>query len=182
MSRGNSPARMWPTTAGRPASAAATFTTSRSEVAPLAPNRLESATTRSELPLTAASPTGASPTRTAATRARFGSLTSRAAAKHSRSSLARAVTHSCVPSAAVVTRTGWQPASTVATTDAAGSVSARRRSITVSVPSDSAPPGPAMGLAAPVPRAAISLVAYSQRPPGDTVMPTGASSRGMLPT
>lgn len=57
--------------------------------------------------------------------------------RQSISSLARAVIQTCVPFAVVITRTGWQPAFTVATTECAGSVSARRRLISVSVPGGS---------------------------------------------
>ena len=80
-----------------------------------------------------------------------------------RSSLARAVTQTCVPFAAVTTRTGWQPASTVATTECAGSVSARCKSISVSVPAGSSGTIPA--------RAA--WLAERAGPPADALMPTG---------
>ncbi len=88
------------------------------------------------------------------------------------------MTQTSVPSLDVITRTGWQPASTVATTDAAGSVSARRRETAVSVPC------PASSLLDEVALvgSAISLVAYSQRPSGETASPTGASPSGMAPT
>src|SRR5580693_9263243 len=152
---------MSPTAADLPARAAATLTTLRSEVAPEAPNRLESATTTSDPFLTAIKPTGASPTRTIAASARPGSVRRAVAEKHSRSSLARAVTQTSRPSADVITRTGLHPAATVATTDAAGSVSARAKLITVSVPTLP------FGLSA-----ITSLVAYSQRPSGETAMPT----------
>ena len=99
------------------------------------------------------------------------------------------------PSADVITRTGWHPASTVATTDRAGSVSARWTLITVRVPGTSGP-----GTAAILARRAeaagravdrlrrgnravadSSLVAYSHRPSGDTARPTGASPTGIAP-
>jgi hypothetical protein len=63
-----------------------------------------------------------------------GSVRSRAAEKPSSRSLSLAVTQTTPPSAEVITRTGLQPASTVLTTEAAGSVSARARLMTVSVP------------------------------------------------
>jgi len=99
-------------------------------------------------------------------------VSSREAEKPSSRSLSRAVTQTTLPSAEVITRTGLQPAATVATTEAAGSVSARRRSMTVRVPWLRALTGAAR---------ATSLVAYSHRPSGDTARPTGAWPAGMSP-
>ncbi len=105
-----------------------------------------------------------------------GSARSLAAEKPSSVSLALAVTQTTLPSADVMTRTGWQPALTMTTTERPGSVSARRMLMTCSVPWPPRPPRP--DGRAP---SASSLVAYSHRPSGDTARPTGAWPAGMSP-
>ena len=92
-------------------------------------------------------------------------------------SLSRAVTHTVPPLAEVTTRTGLQPASTLDTTECAGSVSALYRLITDSDPwAPPAAPGPFRW------GRFTSLVAYSPSPSGATAIPTGAIPMGMFPT
>ena len=89
-----------------------------------------------------------------------------AAENASSASLARAATQTTLPSAEVMTRTGLQPAVTLAMTERAGSDSAVATLMTASVPT------------------ALfwlwsSLVEYSQRPSGETASPTGATCVGI---
>src|ERR1700761_5278794 len=80
-------------------------------------------------------PTGAVPTGVVDRRALAGSVRSRRVLKDRTLSSARAVTHATRPSLDRTTRTGEHPAYTLASTEWAGSRSALRRSITLSVPS-----------------------------------------------
>jgi hypothetical protein len=75
--------------------------------------------------------------------------------------LPRALTQTTLPLADATTRTGEQPAATVAITARLGSRSALPRLTTLNVPT--------------------SLVAYNQRPLGETVSPTGAVPSGTDP-
>src|SRR5262249_11819658 len=108
--------------------------TARLARSPFAMNRFESAATISEPFRTRASPTGASPTVTSASNAERGFARNAAAENPSSASLALAVTQTTLPFADLVTRTGLQPAGTRATTDVAGSDSARATLMTSSVP------------------------------------------------
>src|ERR1017187_8547086 len=102
-------------------------------------------------------------------RACRGSLSRLAAEKARSVLLSRAVTQTYLPAPVVRTRIGTQPADAVALSAEAGFVSARLTSMTLR------PPCSEFLLR-------FEGVAESQRPSGDTDMPTGPSPRGTVPT